>query len=331
MPARNGQDDITINTHLVVSGSLTSWIHEKEAESVGSFQDPISPGPDAIIIPAICVSDDEVDLFSHITPILNVDSVTSVELHETANETVSASTNLLNSTPLFSNKGSEMVISTHTSTSATSKNEAVPLLAVQGAESPPFGLDAEVIPTIHISDAATLQGDEPSNELSLHPTTTVGALNIEIPFIQTLNATGQNKPEPGLLSPVMDNPRRRRTSSTVSQDGSHTSESASDSRSVKSPSPHHSSTDDINHLATSVPNIKITHHGWIVDSDTDRTISKLPTTIKITCSVAYKQSLVFGTVTGRLFVVHFPPALLTSQDTRVNLKRKREILDNDTH
>jgi len=60
----------------------------------------------------------------------------------------------------------------------------------------------------------------------------------------------------------------------------------------------------------------LTHDGWVVDSATNRTISKLSTTLREANYAVHDKSLAVGTHGGRVFILRFPPALLMTPDTR---------------
>lgn len=62
--------------------------------------------------------------------------------------------------------------------------------------------------------------------------------------------------------------------------------------------------------------IYVTYEGWIVDSETGRTLGKLPNMVADPISVVHGRLLAVGTPSGRVFIMQFPPALLTSPDTR---------------
>jgi WD40 repeat protein len=68
----------------------------------------------------------------------------------------------------------------------------------------------------------------------------------------------------------------------------------------------------------------ITHDGWIMDSMTERTLGKLPSMLAHPVYVVHERSLVVATYSGRIFVLHFPPALFTSPDTRVVEGKRRK-------
>lgn len=121
--------------------------------------------------------------------------------------------------------------------------------------------------------------------------------------------------------------RHRRTISLTSQDGSTMSDSSSDNFSVKSITPF--SSDTRRPSSASAPNLRVTQSKWIVDSSTGRTISKLPNTIQTSCWDAFGNSVAFGTITGRIFVLHFPYALLSSAETRADGKRKTREWEDD--
>jgi WD40 repeat protein len=59
----------------------------------------------------------------------------------------------------------------------------------------------------------------------------------------------------------------------------------------------------------------ITYDGWIVDSATDRTLGRLPAVVNHTCHAVHERSMAMGTNNGRVFILNFPPALLTGPDT----------------
>ncbi|KIM73293.1 hypothetical protein PILCRDRAFT_15384 [Piloderma croceum F 1598] len=56
--------------------------------------------------------------------------------------------------------------------------------------------------------------------------------------------------------------------------------------------------------------------GYIVDSITDRTVCHLPPMISPSRYAVHETSLAVDTICGRVFVIHFPPALFTIPDTR---------------
>jgi len=57
---------------------------------------------------------------------------------------------------------------------------------------------------------------------------------------------------------------------------------------------------------------------WLVDFRANRIISFLPDIIDVDiCSAARHKSLAIGTPGGRVFVMHFPPAIFASSETRV--------------
>jgi WD40 repeat protein len=65
---------------------------------------------------------------------------------------------------------------------------------------------------------------------------------------------------------------------------------------------------------------------WLVDFRANRVISFLPDIIDVDiCSAAHGKSLAIGTPGGRVFVMHFPPAIFASPESRVE-GRSRPIL-----
>ena len=76
--------------------------------------------------------------------------------------------------------------------------------------------------------------------------------------------------------------------------------------------------------------IYITYNGWIVDVVTNRTLCKIPSILAVTCEATHKRSLVVGTKAGRLCVMHFPSALLTSPETLAAKGQTRERYPNLT-
>jgi WD40 repeat protein len=60
----------------------------------------------------------------------------------------------------------------------------------------------------------------------------------------------------------------------------------------------------------------VTHDGWIVDSATDKILAKFPTMVANPIYAVHERTLAVGTHSGRVFQIHFPPALLTSPNTR---------------
>ena len=140
-------------------------------------------------------------------------------------------------------------------------------------------------------------------------------------FIHTADASGSGGPQPGLNARVN---RHRRTTSLTSQDGSIMSDSSSEIHSPRSVTPF-----PVDTRRPSSPNLKVTSSKWIVDSSTGRILSKLPSTIQISCSDAFGHSVAFGTITGRIFVLNFPDALLSSVATRADCKRKTREWDED--
>lgn len=71
----------------------------------------------------------------------------------------------------------------------------------------------------------------------------------------------------------------------------------------------------------------ITYDGWIVDSVTDRTLSKLPAMVDDPNYATHGRSLAMTTSDGHLYIMHFPEALLTSPDTRpVEGKTRRRFV-----
>ncbi|KIM90352.1 hypothetical protein PILCRDRAFT_59878 [Piloderma croceum F 1598] len=61
--------------------------------------------------------------------------------------------------------------------------------------------------------------------------------------------------------------------------------------------------------------IIINPHDWIIDRFTNRTISQIPPVVTRSCTAVHKTSVAVGTIGGRVFVIHFPLTLFTSQDT----------------
>ena len=143
-------------------------------------------------------------------------------------------------------------------------------------------------------------------------------------FIHTVDASGSGVPQPSLNTGMS---RHRRTTSLTSQDGSTVSDSSSEIHSPKSTTP--SSFDTRRPSSASAPNLKVTSSKWIVDLSTGRILSKLPSTIQASCSDAFGHSVAFGTITGRIFVLNYPNALLSSVETRADGKRKMREWDDD--
>jgi len=63
--------------------------------------------------------------------------------------------------------------------------------------------------------------------------------------------------------------------------------------------------------------IRVIRDGWVIDMATGVTLCKLSDELSNGCFASHKGSLAIGTDGGRVFLVHFPPALLTSPDTRL--------------
>jgi WD40 repeat protein len=64
--------------------------------------------------------------------------------------------------------------------------------------------------------------------------------------------------------------------------------------------------------------IDVVQNRWLVDFSDNRTISFLPHMIDVDmCSAAHDRSLAIGTPGGRVFIMHFPPALFESPECRV--------------
>jgi len=73
--------------------------------------------------------------------------------------------------------------------------------------------------------------------------------------------------------------------------------------------------------------IDIVQDRWIVDFSANRTISFLPHMIDVDiCSATHGKSIAIGTPGGRVFVMHFPPALFTSSESRVIEGQSRPIV-----
>lgn len=143
-------------------------------------------------------------------------------------------------------------------------------------------------------------------------------------FIHTADASSPGSPRSGLNAHTS---RHRRTISLTSQDGSTMSDTSSEHHSARSITPF--SVDTRRPSSASSPSLKVTQSKWIVDSSTGRTISKLPSTIQTSCSDAFGNSVAFGTITGRIFILNFPNALLSSAETRADGKRKTREWDDD--
>jgi hypothetical protein len=74
--------------------------------------------------------------------------------------------------------------------------------------------------------------------------------------------------------------------------------------------------DKQSHPLHGIDTIALYPHGWLVDFGTNQTISKLPARIDPYCSAAFEKSVAIGTKGGHVVLLHFPPALLSSRDTR---------------
>lgn len=282
---------------------------------------PISPtmfsGPDGVAIPTVKISDDEAKS-TYLSPASGRDGLTFSPQHAT--DIMSPRSAML------SPFGTVIAMPTRiASSSAVTINSSTPSGHTEDVMPLHPGGDAEAIYSSHISNIDLPEIKEPRSRSRSPdlPMVLVSSASTEL-WASTETSGVANQAGLGFgLRPPTDGPRHRRTISTVSQDGSHTSVS-SDNRSLKSPRqvPLEDSSDP--HSVSNIPRIKVTHDGWIVDSTTNRTLSKLPTMVKITCSEAHGHSVAFGTVTGRLFVLQFPAALFTSPDTRTDYKRKRQ-------
>jgi len=73
----------------------------------------------------------------------------------------------------------------------------------------------------------------------------------------------------------------------------------------------------------------VTHQGWIVDSGSDRTLGKLPTMAANSIYVVHERSLAVGMHSGHVLILHFPPAFVTSPDTRTVEGKIRERFRQD--
>jgi WD40 repeat protein len=62
--------------------------------------------------------------------------------------------------------------------------------------------------------------------------------------------------------------------------------------------------------------IIIDNDDWIIDRFTNRTISQLPPVVTVSRTAVHKTSMAVGTTGGRVFVIHFPLASFTSEETR---------------
>jgi len=74
--------------------------------------------------------------------------------------------------------------------------------------------------------------------------------------------------------------------------------------------------DKESHPLHGIDTIALDPHGWLVDFGTNQTISKLPAMIDPYCSAVFNKSVAIGTRGGHVVLLHFPPALLSSRDTR---------------
>jgi len=74
--------------------------------------------------------------------------------------------------------------------------------------------------------------------------------------------------------------------------------------------------DKQSHPLQGVDTIALDPHGWLIDFGTNQTISKLPAIIDPYCSAVFDKSIAVGTKGGHVVIFHFPPALLSSRDTR---------------
>jgi WD40 repeat protein len=77
--------------------------------------------------------------------------------------------------------------------------------------------------------------------------------------------------------------------------------------------------------------IGVNRFGFIVDFRTGRTIYRLPPLLppsSITASASTTHSLMLGTDTGRVFIIHFPPVLFTSPETQTSDSQDNSDMSN---
>jgi WD40 repeat protein len=64
------------------------------------------------------------------------------------------------------------------------------------------------------------------------------------------------------------------------------------------------------------PALAIDQYGWIVDCLANRTISKLPAMIVLSCLATFGRLLAIGTVRGQVLILNFPPAVFSSSESQ---------------